>query len=333
MDFFPTPPDQHRPLAASLQQAFGVPARLTRAAGENDNYFVELADGRRAVLKLAEPGATRERIDFEHAVVEAAEAAGLDVVLPRLLPGRQGDVVLALADEQGRPRLGRLLQLVPGHVWGQEVPAGAVRLRQLGQVIGGLSMALPGCDGPAARVSHAWDLAMAGSHQQHLGAVDDAGRRALLQRLFDAWPAVQRALAAVPHSVIHGDLNDDNLLLQDGRLAGVLDFGDALWNPLVNDLAIALAYVLLDEPQPWAAGAEVLAGYRTRRALQPAELELLYPLLCLRLAVSVLTSARRRRLDPGRAAWFVSERRAWAFLERHGGLHPAEVASRWSVAT
>lgn len=332
MDFFPPLPDEQPALAASLLQAIGVPARLTRAAGENDNYFVELADGRRAVLKLAEAGATRERIDFEHAAVEACEAAGLGVVLPRLLPGRDGDVVLSLAGAPGGPRLGRLLQFVPGQVWGQEVLAGTARLRQLGQVVGGLSTALAATDCAAARATHAWDLAQAGQHIEHLGVVDDAARRGQLQRLFDRWPAVLQPLAQVPHGVIHGDLNDDNLLLQDGRLSGVLDFGDALWNPLVADLAIALAYVLLDEPWPWAAGATVVAGYRERRALQAAELELLFPLICLRLAVSVLTSARRRRLDPGRAAWFVSERRAWAWLERYGDARPAEVAERLAAA-
>ena len=69
-----------------------------------------------------------------------------------------------------------------------------------------------------------------------------------------------------------------------------------------------------------------------RRPLRAAEVELLFPLICLRLAVSVLTSARRRRLDPGRAAWFVSERRAWAWLERYGDARPGEVADRLAAA-
>jgi len=57
MDFFPPLPDEQPALAASLLQALGVPARLTRAAGENHNYFVELADGRRVHGFLCEPHA------------------------------------------------------------------------------------------------------------------------------------------------------------------------------------------------------------------------------------------------------------------------------------
>jgi 4-aminobutyrate aminotransferase-like enzyme/Ser/Thr protein kinase RdoA (MazF antagonist) len=319
---------QHAALAASLTRELGQAVTLQRAAGENDNFVVNCGAGQRYVLKLADAGASRARIDFEHAAVEAAESAPLGVALPRLVPGRHGDVVLNLDDGSGQMRCGRLLQFVPGHVWGQAVPAGAARLKQLGQIIGRLSTALARSDCPAAHITHAWDLTQLAQHQDNLAVVEEPHRRRLLHLAFERWAAARHDLSQVPRGVIHGDLNDDNLLLQGGSISGVLDFGDALFNPLLCDLSIALAYVLLDEPQPWAAGAQVLAGYQPLRALSPTEVELLYPLICARLAVSVLTSARRRRLDPGRTAWFVSEARAWTFLERHGDEDATEVADQ-----
>jgi 4-aminobutyrate aminotransferase-like enzyme len=126
--------------------------------------------------------------------------------------------------------------------------------------------------------------------------------------------------------LIHGDLNDENLLVIEGRLAGVIDFGDMLYNPLVCDLAIALTYALLHAPDPWDAGARIVAAYHAVRPLSVTEVELLYPLITARLAVSLVVSARRRIEDPERDAWFATEERAAAFLLQHGRHDPVAIA-------
>jgi 4-aminobutyrate aminotransferase-like enzyme len=145
---------------------------------------------------------------------------------------------------------------------------------------------------------------------------------------FERWAAARQDLATVPRGLIHGDLNDENLLVTNGRISGVLDFGETLHNPLICDLAISLTYVLLDEPNPWQAGAQVVSGYHALRPLSATEMELLYPLICARLGMSVVTSAKRKQIDPERTAWFVTEERAWAFLERYGDCNPTEIADQ-----
>ena len=68
-------------------------------------------------------------------------------------------------------------------------------------------------------------------------------------------------LEALPHSLIHGDANDENVLVQEGRISGLLDFGDCLENPTVCELAITLAYAMLDrlEDRCWAAVGDARA--------------------------------------------------------------------------
>jgi 4-aminobutyrate aminotransferase-like enzyme/Ser/Thr protein kinase RdoA (MazF antagonist) len=315
-------------IASDLQAQYGEHVSLQRAAGENENYIVTMASGRRFVLKMAGADTPRQRIELEHAAVEAAAGAQLGVALPRLVPNRSGDVILMLEDTAGVQQPARLLEFVAGSVWGGDVPAAPQRLHSLGRLVAGLAQALAGIDSPAARVTHHWDLAHADRLRAGVIDVADASRRRLLDRAFERFCASKQDLAGVPHGLTHGDLNDDNIMVSAGAISGVLDFGDGIHNPLVCDLAIALAYVLLDEPDTWAAAAQVVAGYHAVRPLCSTEIELLYPLICARLAVSLVTSARRRLIDSARAAWFVSEARAWAFMERHGNEDPVAVADR-----
>jgi 4-aminobutyrate aminotransferase-like enzyme/Ser/Thr protein kinase RdoA (MazF antagonist) len=312
-------------LSRAVAQAYGLEGSLARLAGENENFELTLADGRRFVLKVAEPGASRERLELEHEAVEAVAAAVPELALPRVVPTSAGGGVATLA-AGGPPRLGRLLRFVPGAPWAP--PGSATQLAERGRLAARLALALGPIDRPAAHTTHRWDLSEALAHRASLGRISDPLRRRLLDEVLERFAAYRQDLRSVPHGLIHGDLNDDNLRLEGGRLTGVLDFGDVLHNPWVNELGIALAYALLASSEPWQAGATVVAAYHEVRALTATEVELLYPLLTARLAVSLLVSAERRALDPTRAAWFVTEEAAWAFLERQGRLDPVEVADQ-----
>jgi 4-aminobutyrate aminotransferase-like enzyme len=90
---------------------------------------------------------------------------------------------------------------------------------------------------------------------------------------------------------------------------------------------------MLDAADPLAAGAAVVAGYHAVRLLDPDELEVLFPLVCGRLAVTVATAAERRTIDPDHPTWFVTEARAWRLLDQLVDRDPADVAAALSAET
>lgn len=326
--------DLPRRVAAFLSTAYGLDATVSRLAGENDNYLVTAADGMRYVLKLAGEGERRETIELEQQAVESVRAIGLDLDLPHLVPARDGSVVSTFGRPDRPPRLARLLSFVAGTPWYEDVPASPERLAQAGGCIAQVANALASLDNPAAHRTHRWDLTRVNEHRRKTRLITDAARRRIADEAFLRWSACARPyLSELPHGLIHGDLNDENLLVTDGRLSGILDFSEALYNPLVCDLAIALAYLLLDEPDPLGAGAEIVAEYNGFRALTSTEIEVLFPLLCGRLAVSLVTACERRRIDPEREAWFVTEERAWPALERYVEIDPVEAADQLAVGT
>jgi murein DD-endopeptidase MepM/ murein hydrolase activator NlpD len=129
-------------------------------------------------------------------------------------------------------------------------------------------------------------------------------------------------------SVVHNDANDYNVLVSDDRagqktVAGIIDFGDMLHTYTASEVAVAAAYAMLDKTDPLAAAAEIVAGYHEVFPLTELELEALYTLICMRLAVSVTNSALQQKLHPDNKYLLVSERPAWALLEKLSSVDPS----------
>jgi 4-aminobutyrate aminotransferase-like enzyme/Ser/Thr protein kinase RdoA (MazF antagonist) len=314
-----------------VKNEYGICGTLTRLAGENENYLVKTKENTRFVLKLADEDTTSGMIEIEYLAVERLIDAGLEARLPRVIPTKTGEIEACFLTDRGRPLRGRLLEFVPGQAWCDLLPAAAKRFENLGRTIARVNLAMEAIVHPDARRTHHWDLARAQQHRASISLVEDPQRRKILEQVFHSYVAIaMQRFPDLPRSLIHGDINDDNILVDNTRIQGILDFGDCLENPTICDLAIALAYVTLDEQDPLEAASLMVEAYHRVRALSMKELEVLFPLMCTRLAVSVIISAKRRRIDPTRTSWFVSEERAWKKLAFFAGIPPAQAAIRLS---
>jgi 4-aminobutyrate aminotransferase-like enzyme len=109
-------------------------------------------------------------------------------------------------------------------------------------------------------------------------------------------------LASLRQTVIHNDANDYNVLVDgDGEvqsIVGLIDFGDMVRSYTIGDLAIGVAYALLEAPDPLDVAAIVTRGYHANNALDSNEIGALYGLICLRLCMSVCIAAHQTRQRP-----------------------------------
>lgn len=283
--------------ARLVADCYGLQAEAHPLPGEHDaNFRLTAADGRAWVLKIAPPDADRARLEAQMAAL--AHLEGRVEGLPRPVPTRSGDL-LAKVSFQGQRRLARLLTFVPGEPLAHARPATPWLLRHIGAFLARLDAALADFDAPALRHTHLWDLARA--HEvirPRLEFLPPDLRDIAASVMEDFAQRVVPLLPHLPAQVIHQDANDYNLLLHEGNLAGLVDFGDMLHGPRVAEVAIAAAYALLDEDDPLAAAAEVAAGYHVWQPLTPAEQTVLPTLVLARLAVSAAIAAERARTAP-----------------------------------
>ena len=146
-------------------------------------------------------------------------------------------------------------------------------------------------------------------------------RRALVERALDRYEAVvEPALAFVPLSTIHGDVNPGNILVARDdaeRVAGIVDFGDLVHARTVIDPAIAAAYQAFGSADPLDPLVEVVTAYHAVRPLTAAELRLVPELAAAadgpvapHLRLARRAASGQRRLHPRRCRGLLRDARA-----------------------
>lgn len=252
-----------------------------RLPSERDkNYLLTDDSGRKFVLKIANASESRAFLDAQNAVLD---------YLSERVPFCQR-VIGEVAEFEGH--LARVVSYLPGVPLADISPHPPALLHDLGQKLGQLSRALADFDHPAVHRDFHWDLANGNRVvNEYAPLIENAGLRELVLRCrFEPRIELRR-------SVIHGDANDHNVLVdpQTMTVSGLIDFGDMVYSYTVGDLAIALAYVVLHEDDPFES---VIAGYTSEFELLDEEREALWPLVRLRLAMSVCIAAYQIQRHP-----------------------------------
>ncbi|MCA0400328.1 MAG: aminotransferase class III-fold pyridoxal phosphate-dependent enzyme [Proteobacteria bacterium] len=320
--------------AAFLFAHYGMKAELSPLPSERDqNFHVVTPDGAGFTLKIANSGEPAESLAFQNALLAHFEAAAPDLSAPRLVPGNGGERMFKVKGAEGAQHALRLVTYLAGQPMAQR-QVGEPTLRDLGATLGRFARALQGFGHPGAHRAFDWDIRETPRARARLGAIADAARRDRIAAILDRFDAhVAPALPKLPAGVIHNDANDWNILLDaDGRVSGLIDFGDALHGPRVAELAVALAYAMLDRENPVLAVAPLVAGFHTEMPLSDAEFAVLPDLVAARLAISVTLSAMRAREAEDNPYLLVSEKPAWALIEILSGLDNHIVSGIWRHA-
>lgn len=280
-----------------LAAIWGLKGALTRLAGERDvNFRLDEEDGSQWVLKISHPDEDPAVGAFQAEALIYAGRKDPGLPIPRVCPTKDSRPWYRLAAEDTPDGYARLVRVVS---WLDGVPAasrpqGSASRRALGEVMARLDRALAGFSHPAQDHALVWDLSRAHELQDRLEHITDPELRRLTADVLALHASDWGPQAAIlRRQVIHNDMNPHNILLADGaddRLAGIIDFGDMVAAPLVNELGVALSYQPTDGPHPLAAAAEVLAAYHAINPLLDAEFQVLPGLIRTRMAATVATS-------------------------------------------
>jgi 4-aminobutyrate aminotransferase-like enzyme/Ser/Thr protein kinase RdoA (MazF antagonist) len=294
----------------------------------DDNFHLTSVDGRESVLKIMHPAREQSFVEMQCKALQHLATRAPHLLLPRVCPTPNNDAFTVATLDDGTKRLLWLLTYVSGTVLAKVNPHTRELLHSLGQFLGEMDAALADFSHPAAHRELKWDLARASWTRNYLHQIGDFSRRALVEKFLALYESgVVPALPSLRRSVIYGDANDYNVLVsapwpQSRKVVSVIDFGDMHDSLTVSEVAIAAAYAMLGKKDPLQAASAVVAGYHKAFPLQEAEISVLYPLIGMRLAVSVTNSAHRKSLVPDDPYVTISEAPAWELLEKLAAVHP-----------
>ena len=300
---------------AAAHLEYGIAGDISPLPSERDqNYLISDAHGGKFVLKIANLTDTRELLDLQNRALRHVATWVVDCRVQRSVDSLRGSDITTIRNiRSGSEHNMRLLTWIDGEVLAKCHPRTLALFESIGAGLAKIDAALCDFSHPAMRRILQWDLRRAGMARDNVELLPRA-RRTRVECLFLQWEAID--WTSLRHSVIHGDANDYNVIVAGGRLVGLLDFGDMVYSATVCDLAIALAYIMLDEQEPLTAAAQVLRAYHRHYPLSDAEQRVLFPLILSRLCISVCYSAHNRARNPNDPYQVVTESAAWALLDK-----------------
>lgn len=310
---------------SQIQQAWGITEPLTRLDGEYDLNF---AAGD-VIFKVMRAECDPALVDMQ---VKALNLLQRHPV-PGVVPSLDGAVVQNLSDADGAQRLVWAVEKLEGQTYAVATPKTLGLAAEIGSMLGAMDADLNGFDHPFLARDCKWNLAHADWIAAYLECIKDPRRRNILADINNEYSTLK--LEKLPIQAIHNDANDYNLIVNSGavrrHLTGIIDFGDMCAAPRVCELAIAGAYLVLDHDQPERMLAELVRGYHSVNPLTEGEVDLLVPLLRMRLAVSVVNSTLMANENPDDPYVTVSQAPAWRYLEGDNE-HPKLLTARLRAA-
>jgi len=249
-----------------------VRAEPILAGIENTNYQLHTNTGR-FVLTLFERRTKVEDLPYFMSVLGYFADAGLPVAAA--VPDQAGD------------RIGRLKNkaaiIVPWLEGKSQMQPSAADCAAMGEMLGRMHQLAPDC--PAHRYADlgfvVWQKIVPDLIAD-AKSIDDDALQSFLKVARDAisymapnWPATLTT-APLPIGVIHCDLFPDNVLMQNNRVTGLIDFYFSCNDWLVYDLAVTLnswCFQLVDDRATFQADnfKAMLAAYQAIRPLQEVE--------------------------------------------------------------
>lgn len=284
------------------------------------NYKIEDSAGRKFVLKHYLESSNFAAVESESKIVQGiGSTLSFKVPLNVLV---KGDNIQRYGDQS----FSRLIHYIEGKLL-TEIKHSNLLLNNFGQAIAELDLALKGVRNPLIeeRKNH-WDLQYCLINRPKIKHITEPDRCWLVEYYLDQFEKfVLPHLSSLRFSIIHGDLNDWNILTDGNKITGIIDFEDISYAPLVNELAIALSYIMFGKKNPLEAGKSVIQGYHSIYPLTENEIRLLFYLIPARWATSVIHSAEKKAMGNDGDYILINEKLAWELLERWKYLDSAEV--------
>lgn len=289
---FEPPTFSQEMLLEAVKNTYGLSGTLKPLAGERDqNHMLETPDHIKYLVKVAGPGEDRSVVDYQIKVLQHIEQRNPGLNIPRNLKTLKGEDFAIICSDSGEEHLLRLLTFLDGVPFGEGPVPSLATLYDTGRFQGQMCAALKDFSHPSEGYFMPWDISQGlvlspSLHVSKYGEVERLVVPLLEHFEKDVLPNLNR----MRKQTIHNDSHEGNVLRSapsSDDFCGVIDFGDIVYAPVVQDLSIPMTRFVGHAIDPIASGAAYVKGFCSAYPLLDEELDILYDLILLRACLTV----------------------------------------------
>ncbi len=307
-----------------LEELYGIKETVSPLPGEIDfNFKIKTANKESYILKISQPDEDEHYLDFQQSLLQFVENKE-NLIAPKILKDKKGNSISEITDGRGNSRKVRLLTWVSGRILSSVNPQLDNLRYSLGKQCGLLTQALQGFNHPKAHREFVWDVAQSLWTKEYIPLFSEEEQK-IIARFQEQFEASQSTYIKLRKAVVHNDANDNNVIVSkdvvNPKVKAIIDYGDAVYTQIINDVATTCAYAIMKHNDPLEAVLPVVKGYHKTFTLLEEELEHLYITIAMRLVISVTKSAINKIKEPGNQYLLISEKSAWEVLKKWNTIH------------
>ncbi len=296
------------------------------------NFLLRDKEHRQYILKVATDEHGIHFLDAQVQIVNHLSKSRVSDKFQHYLLNSDGSEITILVLD-GANYYVRILSFLEGMFWVDAKNHNDELLLALGNFLGEMDSSLKNFSHPAMHRHYEWDIANSLDAEVNLPYIKDHEKRRIAAYfLMQFRKEVQPLQHVLRKAYIHNDANDYNVLVQDNKVAGLIDFGDMVFTNLINNLAVACTYAMFRQRNVLHAAATVVKGYHEKYPLTEQEVSVLYYLIAGRLCISVTRSAHNASLDSENAHHFITEKNAWELLFKLMEINPVKAEDCFRLA-
>jgi len=316
-----------------LLKQYGINAQEIRklAGYENVNYLVKTSEARYIFKTYKFDEQLFDLVIAESEVLVHLSQANSNIY-PRPIKTHDG-VYVEVANIDGEKTIIRLLTFIDGGFLAESTHTPELFI-SFGEFLANMDLKLLNHKNYAIQSREfEWDLQNVHLNKPFVKDIaEPENQKIVAYYLLQFEEIVRPKLPNLRKSVIHNDANDWNVLVAEGKVTGIIDFGDIVYTSLINELAVGITYAIMGKKDPVFWATYILKAYHKLLPLTSEELDLLYYLIAAQLCISVCNSAHNKKLNPENEYISISEKPAWALLDKWLEINPIKASNEFRTA-
>ncbi len=282
------------------------------------NFLMQIEEKSKYVLKISN---SKEMIGLlelqDYVLCELNKRPSLRGLIPKKIHSS----IKIYTDSDNRKCYVRILSYIKGKMYAS-IKQNSNLEKSLGLLLGNLSSELKNIMKPEALRKFEWDPSDIKWIGNFFYMFSGDKKKIIIKNLEEHNYFVTKNLNKLRFSLTHGDANNYNLVVNKNQISGLLDYGDMIYAPTINDLSISLSYALMSSENIHLTLKNVIVSYHSIFNITFDEIFSLMTLVKSRLTITVVMAEKQRKKFPNNEYLSISEKDAWKLLYKLDSINP-----------
>ena len=289
------------------------PFKINKLNSERDvNFVISINNKKKYVLKISNPSEKIDILKYQDRLINHLRK---DNDLIKCIPQILHTKIVKYLDKNNRECFVRLLSYIDGNIYAN-IKSNEKIEKSLGSLLAKISIQLKSYSDPVGLRKFIWDPSNINWIKKQINIFKGNNKLILLNAYSDYEKYVKNNLKNLRYSITHSDPNNYNLLVKNNKINGLLDYGDSIYAPTINDLAICLSYALMNNNNIYSTLKNIIFEYHNKFRISEEEIYSLIGLCKSRLMITVVMANNQKIRYPSNKYLSISEKDAWNLLDK-----------------